>query len=186
MYRSLVVCALLASTTAHAGPKDRQKAKIMAGVAASVSGSVVMAGFLFAQDGKPFNLPVLYTGLGLLFVTPSIGQFYSEQYLTIGMGVRAAATGFAIYTLENYTRLAKCDTAPSSAPPECEIFVEEAYPLLGIAAIGFIGGVWWDVLDSGDAADRYNKKHGHAPMPTPTVLRGPYGLAPGLALSGSF
>jgi hypothetical protein len=186
MRRVLLLCALLASAVdvAHAGPKDRQTAQILSGASASVSGAVVLSGFVFAQDSRPFNLPVLYTGLGMLAVTPSLGQFYAGQYLTIGMGVRAVATGFAIYTLQTRTRLAKCDFDPSSEPPRCEIFTEGAYPMLGIAAIAFIGGVWYDVLDAADAADRHNAKHGYTVMPT--ALRGPQGLAPGLAISGTF
>jgi hypothetical protein len=186
MRRVLVLGVLLVAgiEVAHAGPKDRQTARLLSGAGASVSGAVVLSGFVFAQDSRPFNLPVLYTGLGMLAVTPSLGQFYAGQYLTIGMGIRAAATGFAIYTLQTRTRLAKCDLDPSSEPPRCEIFTEGAYPMLGIAAIAFIGGVWYDVLDAADAADRHNTKHGLTVMPT--ALRGPQGLAPGLAISGFF
>lgn len=184
MYRWIVLCALLASTPAAAGPKDPNTARLLSGTASAVSGGVVMVGFLAAQDSRPFNLPVLYSGLGLLAITPSLGQFYSGQYLTIGMGVRAAAAGFAIYTLETQTSLAKCDLALPSDPPECEIFVEKAYPLLGIAAIAFIGGVWYDVLDAKDAAERHNQRHGITV--TPTAMSGPRGLAPGLAVGGYF
>lgn len=184
MHRWVVTCLLLASVPAHAGPKDRQTARLLSGTAASVSGAVVLSGFVFAQDGKPFNVPVLYTGLGLLAVTPSLGELYAGQYVTIGMGVRAAATGLAVYTLRTQTRFATCDDALSSNEPPCEIFKELAYPLLGIAAIAFIGGVWYDVLDAPDAADRYNKRHGFAPVPA--VLPGPQGPAPGLMLGGTF
>ncbi len=180
----LAFCVLLLSATAHAGPKDPKLAKVLSGTAAAVSGAVVISGFVFAKDAAPFNYPVLYTGVGLLAVTPSLGQFYSGQYLTIGMGVRAAGAGIAIYTLENFTRLAKCPSAPSSDPPECEILEENAYPLLGIAAITFIGGVWYDVLDAGDAANRYNTKHGFAIVPT--VVPGPQGPTPGVLVGGTF
>jgi hypothetical protein len=44
----------------------------------------------------------------------------------------------------------------------------------------------YDVLDAADAADRYNAKHGFTVAPSPAVLRGPNGLAPGLALTGTF
>jgi hypothetical protein len=180
----LGLCVLLSSSAAHADKKNPTKAKIMSGVAAAVSGSVVLTGFMLQKDGDPFNAPVLYTGLGLLAITPSIGEFYSGQYLTIGMGVRAAAAGFAIYVVNNYTRLAKCPLAPPSDPPECDIFTEGAYPLLGVAAIGFIGGVWYDVLDAGDAAERYNRKHGFSV--TPTVMPAPQGPTPGMMFSGTF
>jgi hypothetical protein len=180
----LGLCGLLLSSTARADKKDPTKAKVMSGVAAAVSGGVVLTGFMLQKDGDPFNAPVLYTGLGLLAITPSLGEFYSGQYLTIGMGVRAAAAGFAVYVLNKYTRLAKCPLAPPSDPPECNIFTEGAYPLMGLAAIGFIGGVWYDVLDAGDAAERYNRKHGFSVAPAP--MQGPQGTAPGLIVTGTF
>jgi hypothetical protein len=183
MRAALVTLLLvLASTTAYA-EKSRRTAQILSSGGASVSGVVVIAGFMTANDGERINAPVLYTGIGMLFVTPSLGQIYAEQYLTVGMGIRAVAAGLAVYTLETQTTLATCDTAHSSNEPPCEIFTESAYPLLGIAAIGFIGGVWYDALDAGDAVDRYNKKHGFSVTPG---VRTSHGAAPGLTLSGSF
>jgi hypothetical protein len=184
MRRLVLLCAFLATTTAHAGPKKPSTARLLSGTAAAVSGAVTMTGFMLQKDGDPYNAPVLYTGIGLLAITPSLGEFYAGQYLTIGMGVRVAAAGLALYTLEHYTRLAKCPLAPPSDPPECDILTEGAYPLLGIAAITFIGGVWYDVLDAKDAAERYNKKHGFTVAPVP--MTGPQGTTPGVMLGGSF
>jgi len=184
MRRVLVaLMVVFACATAHAGPKKKQTAQILSGVGASVSGAVVIAGFMAAPDGKRFNEPVMYTGLGLLSITPSFGELYVGEYLTWGMGIRAVAGALAVYTLQTQTRLATCDTANSSTEPPCEIFTEGAYPLLGLAAIGFIGGVWYDVLDADDAVDRYNRKHGFSVAPVvPTTS----GLAPGMSLSGTF
>lgn len=173
---------LLACTSAHA-EKKRKTATLLSAVGSSVSGAVVVAGFVSAPNAERVNDPVMYTGIGMLFVTPSLGEFYAGQYVTLGMGVRAIAAGLAVYTLQTQTHLATCDLAPSSQAPKCEEFDEAAYPLLGIAAIGFIGGVWYDVLDAGDAAERWNQKHGITVTPAvPTTS----GLAPGLSLSGSF
>lgn len=174
---------VLACATAHA-EKDRKTATYLSAGAASVAGAVTLAGFLTTPEGEAFNTPVLYTGLGLLFIAPSAGEYYAGQYLTIGMGVRAAATGFAVWTLQSQTRAVRCDTIGASTALDCETFTENAYPFMGIAAIAFIGGVWYDVLDAGDAADRYNRKH--SIMAVPTVMPGPQGLAPGLSISGAF
>lgn len=183
MRRAVVSLVLvLACATAHA-EKRRETAQILSSAGASVSGAVVLAGFLAAPDAKRIHAPIMYTGIGLLFVTPSLGQFYAGEYLTIGMGVRALAAGFAIYTLETQTRLATCDTATSSNDPPCEIFKEVAYPMLGIAAIGFIGGVWYDALDAGDAVDRWKRRHGISVTPAVPSAHGP---APGLTISGVF
>lgn len=178
---SLVLLALCGS--AQAGPKSRQTARLASGISSAVAGGVTLGGFVFAPDSKPFNKPVLYTGVGLLLVAPSAGQFYSGQYLTIGMGIRAAATGLAIYTLQTQTKTIVCDDAQSSADL-CEGFTDNAAPILGVAAIAFIGGVWYDALDAADAADRYNRKHGYTV--TPTALVAPQGMVPGLAITGSW
>ncbi|HSD88896.1 MAG TPA: hypothetical protein VLB44_15315 [Kofleriaceae bacterium] len=184
MRRVLPLFILLACATAHAGPKDRQSARILSGTAAAVAGGVTLAGFVTAKEGEPFNQPVLYTGVGLLMVTPSLGEFYAGQYLTYGMGVRAAATALAIYALRTQVKAVRCDTVGASYDLACKSFTENAYPLLGVSAIAFVGGVWYDVLDAPDAADRYNRSHGY--VVTPTALPGPQGMAPGLVVSGSF
>ncbi len=184
MRRALAVLAvLLVCGTAHAGKKSRQTARLASGISASVAGAVTLGGFVFAQDGEPFHKPLLYTGLGMLLVGPSAGEFYAGQYLTIGMGVRAVGTGLAVWTLQTQTKVVTCDDA-SNSEQKCTGFVENAAPLLGIAAIIFIGGVWYDVLDAPDSADRYNKRHGFTA--TPTAMMGPQGLVPGVALGGSF
>ncbi len=184
MRRLAVVSVLLAlCATASADTKDPQTARLASGISASVAGAVTVGGFVFAQDGHPFNTPVLYTGLGLMLVGPSAGEFYSGQYLTIGMGIRAVGAGLAVWTLQTQTKIVTCDDATNSNQ-KCTDFVENAAPLLGIAAIIFVGGVWYDVLDAADSAERHNRKQ--SVSVTPTALAGPHGLAPGLAFGGSF
>lgn len=179
-----VLVVLVFCATANAAPKDRKTATIISASSASVAGAVTLAGFVTAPEGEAFNEPVLYTGVGLLAIAPSFGEFYAGQYLTLGMGIRAAATGLAIYTLNTQTKAVICDQVGANHDLNCESFTENAYPLLGISAIAFIGGVWYDALDAGDAADRYNSKHGFTVAPT--TLPGPQGLAPGLVVSGQF
>jgi len=184
MRRTAVSFALaLLCATAHAGPKDRQVARLASGITAGVSGIVAATGFATGQDGDAFNAPILYTGIGMLAIGPSAGEFYAGQYLTIGMGVRAAGAGLALWTLQAQTKEITCDNA-TNADQKCTGYKENAIPLLGVAAIIFIGGIWYDVLDAGDAADRYNKKHGYTV--TPTVVPTSSGAAPGLSLTGSF
>jgi hypothetical protein len=179
-----VAIVLVFCTTANAAPKDPKTAAVMSGTAAGVSGAVALAGFLTTPEGEAFNEPVLYTGIGLLAVTPSLGEFYAGQYLTMGMGIRVAATGLALYTLNTQTKAVICDTPGANHDLACRSFTENAYPLLGLAAIAFVGGVWYDVLDAGDAADRYNHRHGFTVAPT--TMSGPQGMAPGLVLGGEF
>lgn len=178
----VVLLALLG--TAEAGPKNRDTARILSGTAAAGAGVVTLAGFLTTPQGEPFNRPVLYTGIGMLMVAPSAGEFYAGQYLTLGMGIRAGATALALYTLSSQTRAVVCDEPGATRDMTCQQFTENAYPLLGVSAIAFIGGVWYDVLDAADSADRYNQKHGFTVAPT--TLAGPQGIAPGFVLSGVF
>ena len=175
----LLVVALLHAPV-HA-EKKRRIAQALSGGGAAVSGGVVLAGFMAAPKGDAFNLPVLYTGVGMLMITPSLGQFYAGQYLTWGMGMRALATGLAIYTLQTQTELVTCDLA-HSPDEQCKSLSSSAFPLLGVAAIGFIGGVWWDALDAGDAADRWNRDHGFTVQPAVQTTAQSFTLG----LSGTF
>jgi len=162
-----LVPALLLVALLHApaeAEKKRRLAQALSGGGAAVSGGVVLAGFLSAPPGDAFNLPVLYTGIGMLMVTPSLGQFYAGQYVTWGMGIRALATGLAIYTLQTQTEVVTCDVV-HSPDDQCKSLSSSAFPLLGVAAIGFVGGVWWDALDAGDAVDRWNRDHGFTMQP---------------------
>jgi hypothetical protein len=186
MRRIVLLAILLVSIggAAHAGPRNPNTARIMSGTAAGVSGAITLAGFITTPEGDAFNKPVLYTGVGMLFVTPSLGEFYSGQYLTWGMGVRALATGVAVWTLQTQTEPVRCEEIGAPQEPTCNAFNDKAYPLLGIAGIAFIGGVWYDVLDAADSADRFNAKHGYTVVPAP--MNGPNGLAPGLVVSGTW
>ena len=178
----VTVFFLLTCATAHA-EKSERTATLLSAVSSGVSGAVVVAGFVTAENAERVNDPVMYTGIAMLMVTPSLGEIYAEQPFTWGLGIRVVASAFAVYTLETQTSLATCDTAHSSDAPKCEVFTENAYPLLGIAAIGFVGGVWYDVLDAGDAVKRYNKKHNFNVVP---AVPASSGVAPGLTLSGTF
>jgi hypothetical protein len=183
MRRLMVTMFLLLACATAQAEKSKQTATVLSAVGAGVSGGVVIAGFVTAPNAERINDPVMYTGIGMLMVTPSLGEFYAEQPLTWGMGIRVVASALAVYTLQTQTKLATCDLAHSSDEEKCEVFTENAYPLLGIAAIGFIGGVWYDVLDAGDAVERFNKKHKFNISPAvPTSS----GVAPGLTLTGNF
>jgi hypothetical protein len=183
--RLVVLTLLLAWSPAYAqhAAKNPKTAQVLSSVGASISGAVVVAGFVTAPDSRRINEPVMYTGIGMLFITPSLGEMYAGEYVTLGMGVRALSAGLAVWTMRSQTTLVRCDDALTSSEPLCEQFTANAYPLLGLAAIGFIGGVWYDALDADDAVDRWNKRHGLSVTPAVPSANGP---APGLTLSGRF
>lgn len=167
--------ATLASATSHAD-KSPDTAKYLSGGASAVSGAVLLYAFLEPPLGQPFNRPVMYTGLVLAAVTPSLGEFYAGEYFTPGMGIRIAAAGLATYAIQEQTELATCDTASNATVPKCTQLKGAGIALIGVAAIGFIGGMWYDSLDAGDAVDRWRSRHGIVVAPTGN----------GIALAGQF
>src|ERR1051325_949332 len=175
--RSLVLAVVLLASTAHAD-KSRETAQTAAGIGAGVSSALVLSSFFIGTDSQnQVNMTLLYVGLGSSLITPSLGQFYAGEYLTPGMGVRALGAGLAVYAGLHGQETVTCDFA-STQDQKCKVFTEKAIVLFGIAGIAYIGGVAWDVMDAGDAVDRYNARH-HV-MVAPTALQGPRGLAPGL------
>ena len=183
----LITLVLVAAAPAHADeakPKSEQTAQILAGVGTGVSSALILAGFLGGDSSYPFNRPLMYTGLATAMVTPSLGQFYSGEYVTIGMGVRVVAVGFATYGLTHYTHTTQCDGARTSNEPTCKTLSSGAIPFLGIAALAFVGGMAYDVADASDSVKRWNEHHGF--MVAPTVLPGTNGPAPGLSFVGQF
>ena len=170
----IVLLAILPSAIARAD-KSPDTAKYLSGGASAVSGAVLLYSFLEPPLGEPFNRPVMYTGLALAAVTPSLGEFYAGEYFTPGMGIRIAAAGLATYAMQNETETATCDTA-SSPTQKCTQLKGAGIALIGVAAIGFIGGMWYDSLDAADAVNRWRAKHGIIVTPTSN----------GVALAGQF
>lgn len=170
---------LLACATAHADDKSRDTAKYLSGGASAVSGAVLMLGFLEAPQGETFNTPLLYTGLALSTITPSLGEFYAEEWFTPGMGIRIASAGLAVYAIQNEQKEVRCDTASSSMQPMCKSFTDTGIAVMGLAAIGFVGGMWYDALDAGDAVDRWRRRNNITISPTA-------GAMTGLSIVGTF
>ena len=180
----LSVMAAAAFTPARAdGPKSEQTAQIMAGVGTGVSSALILAAFLDENADQPFNKPLMYTGLATAAVTPSLGQFYAGEYFTIGMAARAVGAGIATYALTHYTKISTGDNA-TMAGSMCKVLDSGAYPLLGLAAIAFVGGMAYDVGDAGPAVHRWNERHNFTIAPT--VVPAPNGPAPGLSMFGQF
>ena len=175
--RKAVLFVLLACATAHAD-KSRETAKYLSGGASAVSGAVLLFGFLDAPKGEVFDTPVLYTGLGLAAVTPSLGEYYAGEWFTPGLAIRVASAGLAVYAIQNEQELVRCDTASSASQPMCKELKGAGIAMIGVAAIGFVGGMWYDALDAGDAVDRWRSRHGIVVAPT-------IGPTTGVSIAGS-
>lgn len=178
------IAVLVASAPAHAeGPKSEQTAQILAGVGTGVSSALILAGFLAGDSSQPFNKPLMYTGLVGAAITPTLGQFYAGEYVTIGMAARVVGAGLATYGLTHYSRTTACDDA-HGAGTMCKSLDSGAYPLLGLAAIAFVGGMAYDVGDAAPAVKRWNDRHGVTVAPT--IIPSASGPTSGLAIAGSF
>lgn len=179
-----MVAAGLASPAARAeGRKSEQTAQIMAGVGTGVSSALILAGFLAGDSAQPFNKPLMYTGLAGAAITPSLGQFYAGEYVTIGMAARVVGAGLATYGLTHYTHITACDDA-HVAGTMCKSIDSGAYPLLGLAAIAFVGGMAYDVGDAAPAVKRWNEKHGF--VVAPAIIPSASGPTSGLSIAGQF
>lgn len=183
--RSLVILlVLLAAAPAHAdGPKSETTAQILAGGGAGVSSGLILAGFLAGDSSYPFDKPLMYTGLVSALITPSLGQFYAGEYITIGMAARVLGVGLGTFGLMHYTEVTPCDGAHGPTDT-CRHIDSGAIPFLGLAAIAFVGGMAYDVADASGAVQRWNDHHGF--IVAPTVVPASDGPAPGLSFVGQW
>lgn len=177
--RSVVVLTVVLAATSPARAEKSEKIAIAlsAGGTGVSSGLVVASLLVNPQKGEAYE-PLLYAGLGSSLVTPSLGQLYSEQWLTIGMGIRGAAAALALYGISQ-DQTQPCDANPLQ---NCTTLTGTGFSLIALAAIAYVGGVAFDVRDSDDAARRYNKKRSVNAALAPIAV--PNGG--GFGLAGSF
>jgi hypothetical protein len=185
--RLAIVCILIFATSAHADDKkSRTAAQALSGGGTALASVLVLAGFLAAPSGQEFEKPVLYTGIATAAVLPSLGEVYAGEYLTYGMAARVFAAGIATVALTTQMKTETCTDATTSNQ-QCTSLQGAGFALLGVAAIAFVGGMAYDVQDAGNAADRWNVRHGFTATIVPTVMMAPNGqTVPGLALGGYF
>ena len=170
--KALAIIVVLA-TTAQAD-KSSTTAVALSGTGAGISGTLVLASFFVGNGNNDINTPLFLTGIGTSIVTPSLGQIYAGEYLTIGMGVRAAAGTLAAIAFFTQEETVKCDDGIHN---DCKSLKGAGLALLGLAAIGYIGGMAYDVQDAPDAATRANQ-HGSVTL---APLAFPHGAGFGVA-----
>jgi hypothetical protein len=177
---------VMMARVAHADdvqPKREQTAQILSGTGTGVSAALMLVAFLDSAPDQPFSKPLMYTGLATAMITPSLGEFYAGEYVTIGMAARVVGAGLATYGLTHYTETTTCSNATMSGT-SCKTLASGAYPFLGLAAIAFVGGMAYDVQDAADAVGRWNKRHNFTAAPI--IIGGVSGPVPGLSLAGQF
>jgi hypothetical protein len=177
---AILALALLAPA-AHAEHKKLTTAQAASGVGTGVSAALFLSAFLVSKTSGDVNMPLVYIGLGTSVITPSLGHWYAGNYLTPGMGIRAAAAAFATFGVLNYSQTVRCNTAEYK---ECTGLKREAGIILGVSAIAFVGGAALDFKTLSESVDRYNAQLSITPTILPTATGAPG--APGLLLYGSF
>jgi hypothetical protein len=173
--RKVALFVLLACATAHADDRSPETATYLSGGGAAVSGAILLTAFLAAPNADPYNAPLLYTGLVTAALAPSLGEYYAGEYFTPGLAIRVASAGLAVYAVQNEKMTTTCLDQPNAGTP-CTTLKGAGVAMIGVAAIGFIGGMWYDTLDARDAVGRWRARHGVVVAPTTN----------GIALGGYF
>ncbi len=165
MRRLAVIVLLLVciASPAHA-EKKRKTAQALAGLGVGFSSALVLSSFLInVNDGTVYR-PTFYAGLGTSIATPSLGQWYAGKYLTVGMAIRAGGALLAAYGISQ-RQDQRCIL---DSTKNCPKISDKGITILGLAAIAYIGGVAYDVVDTPHAVDHYNKTHAAMIVPTAT------------------
>ena len=173
---------LLVSSVAHAKPKKLTTAYAISGIGTGASTLLVVGAFAFPPHSGDIYYPMLWSGLATGVLTPSGGNFYAARYLTIGMGIRVAAGGLAVYVASTQRQEHQCPD--SSTPKTCKEITNTGITLLGIAGLVFVGGAAYDFKTLPEDIDAYNAKHAFrwGPMVTPS----PSGQGALLGIGGEF
>jgi hypothetical protein len=106
------------------------------------------------------------------------------KYLTFGMGLRVAAGLIATYGVLAYDQEVRCNNTVEFET--CKNLGQNAYLLVGLAGIIFVGGAAWDIQSLPDHVEEYNTRPGNFAI-APTLLPTSSGdSAFGLAAMGTF
>jgi hypothetical protein len=151
--------ALMIAPTAPAPHRNRTTAMFL-----SIAGTVFALGAYTLPGVSPDNRD--WIAGSALVVTPTVGEWWCGEYLTIGMGMRAAGLAMAIVNAKY---------SDTSAYPG------SFFTWLGVAAI--LAGTVYDIADAPSVADDYNAARIRA---APTALVTPTGTTLGLGLTGTF
>ncbi len=183
MTKLLASVLLLGSVaTAQAKPRKHSTAYAISGISTGVSVVLMSGAFFFPKENHDLNYPLLYTGMALSVVTPSLGNFYADHWLNAGMGVRLAAGAIGGYVVATMRQDHQCPN--SSTPKTCTEITNNGMIALGIAGIVYVGGAAYDFKVLGEQVDEYNARHPFqwAPVLTPS----PSGSGALLGVGGTF
>jgi hypothetical protein len=138
----------------------------------SIAGNVVPTVALVAGSHANSDGLLWFSAIGSLLL-PSMGHWYAGDYLTPGLGIRAA--GVVLAGLGSSAVFDSCASSCGSAAGYAGI-------LAGVTL--FIAGAVYDGVTAGDAARSYNTKH-HLQL-APTMVNDGMHSNVGLGLGGTF
>jgi hypothetical protein len=170
-----VVAVALLAGSASADVKRRKTATALSGVGTGVSSALIVTSFFVRDEHGEINNPLLITGLATSIVTPSLGEWYGHQWLTVGMGVRAGAAALALFGATR-TESVRCENGDPSQT--CTSITRSGIAYLGLAAIAYVGGAAYDVAEAGEVVDRHDHPYYVSVTPMPS--------GGGLVLGGHF
>jgi hypothetical protein len=148
--------------------EDTALAWSLGGTAASVGMMVIGA--------KSNNGELAVAGALSSLITPSLGEWYAGQYMTWGMGLRAAGLVSMTAGAVDSFCWDNCDQNK----------VSQGRTLLTLGMIGYIGGALVDIAGAPHAARSYNEAHASHLSFAPTALRSGSTTAYGVGVGGSF
>jgi hypothetical protein len=184
MKKLVVALVLVASlATAHAKPRKHSTAFALSGIGTGASAALMMSAFFFPKDTGELNYPLLYVGMATSVVTPSLGNFYVEHWLNVGMGVRLAAGALGAYAASTMRQDHRCPTLMAET---CTELTDNGMIALGIAGIIYVGGAAYDFKALGEQVDAYNAKHSYRFQWAPAVTPSPSGTGALLGVGGTF
>lgn len=179
---SLAIVAVLCGTAS--AEKSLRTAYIASGVGTGASSALFLTAFFVGEKNGDVNMPLLYAGLGSGVITPSLGEFYVGKYLTVGMGIRVVAGLVATYGVLGHDQEVRCNNTVQFET--CRSLGQNAYLLVGLAGIMFVGGAAWDIQALPDHVAEHNQGSGGFAL-SPTFLPTSSGDAAfGLAAIGTF
>ena len=179
--RFVPIALLLVCATARAEPaeKPHKSLRTALGWSLGVTAVGVATGIAATRTSDPGaqSALVAFSGMSLL-VGPSIGRVYTGHYVTAGVVVRVL--GFGAFVMGQAMECLPMGGSPNaSGTCRSRLGLDgPAYLGAGIMALGAA----WDLASIPGDVDDYNA---HVAL-TPTVLRTPNGIGPGLALAGQF
>ena len=171
---ALILATSRAASADEAPPEPRNRNTAFA---LSVGGTALSAGLVMV--GMRIDSASLIT-VGLLssLVTPSAGEFYASKFVTWGMAIRGAS---AMSLLAGLDAALECSFVGDS----CHSYEDRAGTLIVAGAIGYAGGVLYDIATAGSAADDFNQRY-HLRL-APAVLQTPSAnTAVGIGIGGAF